>query len=133
MPHKRNPFIPGEVISYSHLSRSTMMDALSSMEGTNERDVRTIGLENEYLSRSCVLADAALDRCILLMRDLESHEIIYEIAQKAISENKNFRQLLLEDSRTASKLTEQELNKIMDPAHYIGLSTYFADVIAGKE
>ena len=62
-----------------------------------------------------------------------SHEIIYELAQKAISENRSFRQLLLEDERTASKLTEADLDQIMDPAHYIGLSTYFVDVIAGKE
>ena len=167
MPHKRNPFIPGEIVSYSRLSRSTMMDALTSMEGTNERDVRTIGLENEYLARSFCLADAALDRSILLMRDLEvhengirrnldllggliyaealmmrlsrdygrleAHEIIYELAQRAISENTDFRALLLSDPRTASKLTGEELDDIMDPAHYTGLSAYFVDTIAGKE
>lgn len=167
MPHKRNPFIPAEVISYSRLSRSTVVDALGCMEGTNERDVRSIGMEKEFLARSCCLADAALDRCILLMEDLEvhesgiqrnldllgglvyaealmmrlskdygrleSHEIIYELAQRAISENKNFRQLLLEDSRTSSKLTAADLDRIMDPAHYIGLSTYFVDAIAGTD
>ncbi len=167
MPHKRNPFIPGEVISYARLSRSVVVDALTAMEGTNERDVRTIGLENEFEARSCCLADAALSRCILLMEDLEvhesgiqrnldllgglvyaealmmrlaasygrmdSHEIIYELAQKAISENRNFRQILMEDPRVNSKLTEEDLDEIMQPAHYIGLSEYFVDVIAGKE
>lgn len=166
MPHKRNPFIPGEIVGYSRLIRSTVVDALGAMEGTNERDVRTIYMEKEFLARSCSLADAALDLSIVLMRDLEvhedgirrnldllgglvyaealmmrlsktygrleSHEIIYELAQQAISENKNFRQLLLEDKRTASVLTEADLDEIMDPAHYIGLSTYFVDVIAGK-
>lgn len=166
MPHKRNPFIPGEVISYSRLCRSTMMDALASMEGTNERDVRTIGLEVEYESRSCILTDAALDRCILLMRDLEihkngiqrnldllggliyaeplmmhlaktigrleGHEVVYDLAQKAISENIDFRTLLLNDPRTSAALTEEDLNRIMDPSHYIGLSTYFVDTIVGK-
>lgn len=167
MPHKRNPFIPGEVIAYARLARSVMVDALGCMEGTNERDVRTIGMEKEFLARICCLTDAALDRCILLMEDLEvhesgikrnldllgglvyaealmmrlskdygrleSHEIIYELAQKAISENRSFRQLLLEDERTASKLTEADLDQIMDPAHYTGLSTYFVDAIVGKD
>lgn len=166
MPHKRNPFIPGEIVSYARLSRSTVVDALGCMEGTNERDVRTIGMEKEFLARSCCLADAALDRSILLMEDLEvheagiqrnldllgglvyaealmmrlsknygrleSHEIIYELAQQAISENRNFRQLLLEDPRTASKLTAADLDQIMDPAHYIGLSTHFVDAIVGE-
>ncbi len=167
MPHKRNPFIPGEIVSYARLCRSTIVDALGSMEGTNERDVREIGMESEYLARSFCLADAALDRSILLMRDLEvhengikrnldllggliyaealmmrlskdygrldAHEIIYELAQKAISDNVNFRSLLLTDPRTADKLTEEELDEIMNPSHYIGLSTYFVDAIAGKE
>lgn len=166
MPHKRNPFIPGEIVGYSRLIRSTIVDALGCMEGTNERDVRTIFMEKEFLARSCSLCDGALDLSILLMRDLEvhesgirrnldllgglvyaealmmrlsktygrleSHEMIYELAQKSISEGKNFRSLLLEDSRTASVLTEKDLDEIMDPAHYIGLSTYFVDVIAGK-
>ena len=167
MPHKRNPFIPGEIVSYARLCRSTIVDALGCMEGTNERDVREIGMESEYLARSFCLADAALDRSILLMRDLEvhengikrnldllggliyaealmmrlskdygrldAHEIIYELAQKAISDNVNFRSLLLTDPRTADKLTEEELDEIMNPSHYIGLSTYFVDAIAGKE
>lgn len=166
MPHKRNPFVPCEIVGNSRLCRSTMMDALASMDGTNERDAREINMEIEYLARCCSLADAALDRSLLLMRDLEvhengirrnldllggliyaealmmrlsddygrleAHEIIYELAQKAISDQVDFRSLLLTDERTAGKLTEDELDEIMNPAHYIGLSTYFVDVIAGK-
>ncbi len=167
MPHKRNPFIPCEIIGYSRLCRSTVVDALGCMEGTNERDARSIVMEKEFLARSCCLADAALDLSILLMEDLEihqagiqrnldllgglvyaealmmrlskdygrleSHEIIYELAQKAISENLNFRQLLLTDPRTASKLTQADLDQIMDPAHYTGLAAYFVDTITGSQ
>lgn len=167
MPHKRNPFVPGDIVSYARLCRSTMVDALGSMEGTNERDVRTIGMEPEYLARACCLTDAALDQCILLMRNLEvhesgirrnldllggliyaeavmmrlspvcgrleAHEIVYELAQQAISENKSFRSLLLTDPRTAPHLTEKELDEIMNPAHYIGFSTYFVDAVVGNK
>lgn len=167
MPHKRNPFIPGEIISYARLSRSVVVDALTCMEGTNERDVRTIGLENEFLARGCCLADAALSRALVLMEDLEihtngirrnldllgglvyaealmmrlsadcgrleAHELIYELAQTAISEHRPFRQVLLADPRVGSKLTEADLDEIMNPAHYIGLSTYFTETIAGAD
>lgn len=167
MPHKRNPFIPGEVVSYARLSRSVMMDALASMEGTNERDVRTIGLENEFLARGCCLADACVSRALVLMEDLEihsqgirrnldllgglvyaealmmrlsadygrleAHELIYELAQMSISENRNFREVLLADPRVGSKLTAADLDEIMNPAHYTGLSQYFTEAIAGKD
>lgn len=165
MPHKRNPVIPSEIVSYARLIRTTMVEALTSMESTNERDVRAIGMESEYLARCCCLADAALDRSILLMRDLEvhdsairrnldllgglvytealmmrlskeygrleAHEILYELAQQAISENRNFREILLNDQRVSAKLTKKDLDQIMDPAHYVGLSGYFVDKIAG--
>lgn len=166
MPHKRNPFIPGEIVSYGRLSRSVMVDALASMEGTNERDVRTIGIDDEFLARACCLADAALDQAILLMEDLEvheekircnlnllgglvyaeslmmhlsgkygrleAHELIYELAQKAISENRDFRGILLEDGRVNCVLSEAELDDIMKPDHYIGLSEYFVENAVGK-
>ena len=80
-----------------------------------------------------IYAEALMMR---LSRDygrLEAHEIIYELAQRAISENTDFRALLLSDPRTASKLTGEELDDIMAPAHYTGLSAYFVDTIAGKE
>ena len=166
MPHKRNPFIPGEIVSYSRLSRSVMVDALTSMEGTNERDVRTIGVEDEFLARACCLADAALDQAILLMEDLEvheekikrnlelsgglvfaealmmqlsgqygrleSHELVYELAQKAISQHRDFRSILLEDGRITAVLTEEALDDIMKPDHYVGLSEYFVENVVGK-
>ena len=166
MPHKRNPFIPGEIISYSRLSRSVMVDALTCMEGTNERDVRTIGMENEFLARACCLADAALDRSLVLMSDLEvheenisrnldllgglvfaeplmmrlsgdyghleAHELIYELAQQAISQHKNFRDLLLADLRVSTKITAEELDTLMDPKRYIGLAVRFTENVVGK-
>ena len=167
MPHKRNPFIPGEIVSYARLARSVMVDALSSMEGTNERDVRTIGLENEFLARACCLADAAVSRTLVLMEDLEvheegirrnldllgglvyaealmmrlsgdfgrleAHEIVYELAQKAISENLSFRDVLLADSRVGGRLTRSDLDEIMNPAHYTGLAEHFVDAVVGEE
>lgn len=167
MPHKRNPFIPGEIVSYGRLARSVMVDALASMEGTNERDVRTIGMEDEFLARACCLADAAVSRTLVLMEDLEiheegirrnldllgglvyaealmmrlsadygrleAHEMIYELAQKAISENLVFRDVLIADARVSAKLTEADLDEIMDPAHYTGLSEYFVEAVVGKE
>ena len=59
--------------------------------------------------------------------------IFYIMAQQAISENKSFRSLLLTDPRTAPHLTEKELDEIMNPAHYIGFSTYFVDAVVGNK
>ena len=166
MPHKRNPFVPGRLVGLSRMSRGAMMDALASMESTNERDCRVLFMETDYLAKIPMLADAALDTAIDLITNLEvheraivknlnalnglvfaealmmrlskdygrntAHEMIYEIAQQAISEGKSFRELLLADEKISSKISAQELDEIMEPANYIGLSEHFVDVIVEK-
>ena len=64
---------------------------------------------------------------------LEAHEIVYELAQKAISENLSFRDVLLADSRVGGRLTRSDLDEIMNPAHYTGLAEHFVDAVVGEE
>lgn len=163
MPHKRNPFIPSEIVSYGRLARSIMVDALTAMEGTNERDARSLFMENEFLARACSLTDAALSQSLILIQNLEihpqnikrnleltngliyaealmmelsktygrlqSHEIIYELAQHTITNHLNFKDVLLSDSRINKVLNTERLESIMEPSRYIGLSEYFVDII----
>ena len=99
----------------------------------NDLEVHENGIRrNLDLLGGLIYAEALMMRLSDDYGRLEAHEIIYELAQKAISDQVDFRSLLLTDERTAGKLTEDELDEIMNPAHYIGLSTYFVDVIAGK-
>lgn len=167
MPHKRNPFVSGRIVTYSRLSRSVMQDALTSMEGTNERDVRSLLMENNYLTKIFLLADGALDTCIDLISHLEihdagirrnleqqnglvyaealmmhlakeygrleAHEIIYETAQKAISQNLSFQELVKQNPKVRKVLTDQEIDQIMVPEAYIGLSAYFVDAVCGMQ
>ena len=63
---------------------------------------------------------------------LEAHEMVYEVAQRAISEHRSFRELLLEDAKIAAILSKDALDKLMDPARYTGLASYFVDQVAGR-
>ncbi len=163
MPHKRNPFVSGRIVTNSRLSRGVVADALASMEGTNERDVRTLWMETEYLTKSFLLVDSTLDGTQNLIENLEihpvgiernlnilnglvfaeaimmeladtfgrleAHEMVYQLAQKAISENKSFKEMLLEDSEINKHMSAEKLDEIMIPSRYIGLSEYFTDVV----
>lgn len=60
---------------------------------------------------------------------LEAHEMVYQVAQAAISEHKSFRDLLLEDPKVRAVLTPETLDAIMVPAKYIGLAEYFVDQV----
>ena len=166
MPHKRNPFVPARLATYGRQIRSCMAEILSAMEATNERDVRTLGMESEVLARAFCITDAALDTALDLVEHmevhqdaiqrnldlldglvfaetvmmhlsgaygrLEAHEMVYEVAQRAISEHRSFRELLLEDAKIAAILSKDALDKLMDPARYTGLASYFVDQVAGR-
>ena len=165
MPHKRNPFVSGRLVAYARQARTLVPDMLCCMEATNERDCRTLFMENDVLAKAFLITDCALDTAIdlfanlevhengvarnldllgglvfaeaLMMRlskefgRLEAHEMIYQLAQKAIGEGKSFRELLLADSVIGEKITADELDTIMNPAHYIGLSETFVDRVCG--
>ena len=166
MPHKRNPFQASHIVANARLARSLMVDALTSMEGTCERDARSLFMETEYLTKAFLIADATLDSSIDLIENLEihekeiarnldslhglvfaesimmvlakefgrleAHEMVYQAAQKAISEQQSFRKLLLENTRIRKILTPAQLDEMRIPEKYIGLSEYFVDQICEK-
>lgn len=166
MPHKRNPFQSARIVTNSRLARSVMADALTAMEGTYERDARSLVMEAEFQTRCFLIADGTLDLTIDLVEHLEvhaadiqrnldhlhglvfaetvmmalaepygrleAHEMVYQAAQKAICEQRPFRDILLEDPKIGSILTSEKLDEMMVPSKYIGLSEYFVDQICGK-
>ncbi len=166
MPHKRNPFQSARIVTNARLARSVMTDAFAAMEGTYERDARSLAMEADFQTRCFLIADGTLDLTIDLMANLEvhsadiqrnlnqlhglvfaetvmmaladrygrldAHEMVYHAAQQAISEQKSFQEMLLADSKIGAVLTAEDLENMMVPDRYIGLSEYFVDQICGE-
>jgi adenylosuccinate lyase len=51
-----------------------------------------------------------------------AYEIVYDHAQRAISEEKDFREMLSKDQRIKEHFTEADIDRMLDPAGYIGLA-----------
>ncbi len=51
-----------------------------------------------------------------------AHEVIYENATKAIREELDFKQVLLSDPRVSQHLTGEDIDRLLNPAAYIGLA-----------
>ncbi|WP_010277703.1 adenylosuccinate lyase [Paenibacillus senegalensis] len=49
-----------------------------------------------------------------------AHEVVYELSMQATEQNIPFREVLLNDERVREKVTEQELEDLMNPATYLG-------------
>jgi 3-carboxy-cis,cis-muconate cycloisomerase len=95
--------------------------------------IRDLQIHKEAIERNLKLQGGLVFAEALMMRlsgdfgRIEAHEMIYQLAQKAIEENKDFRLLLQEDPGISKRISPEDLDYIMDPAHYIGLSEYFVD------
>jgi adenylosuccinate lyase len=51
-----------------------------------------------------------------------AHEVVYENATKAIREELDFKQVLLSDPRVSRYLAAEDLDRLLNPAEYIGLA-----------
>jgi adenylosuccinate lyase/3-carboxy-cis,cis-muconate cycloisomerase len=49
-----------------------------------------------------------------------AHHIVYETSQTAREQGIPFRQLLADHAQVRGALTDQELNRVLDPCHYLG-------------
>ncbi len=51
-----------------------------------------------------------------------AHEVVYEVAMRAQEEGIGFRRALCEDTRVSEHLDAAEIDRLLDPADYVGLS-----------
>ena len=127
----RTLFEENDVLAKAFLLADAALDTAISLFDTLEVHEQYIE-RNVNLLGGLVFAEALMMRLGKEFGRLEAHEMIYQMAQKAIGENIDFRTLLLNDPVIGERITSEELDEIMQPAKYIGLSEYFVDRVCGK-
>jgi len=58
---------------------------------------------------------------------VEAHTLVESLCRRAVSEQRNLRDVLLEDEVVAGELTEAEIDRALDPAGYLGSAEVFVD------
>ena len=61
-----------------------------------------------------------------------AHEVIYEDAQKAFTDNVKFLDVLKQDKRVSKDVDKETLEKMLDPAQYIGSCVEMVDNVIKK-
>lgn len=57
----------------------------------------------------------------------EAHEVAYELCMEAFEKRVPLKALLMDDGRVSRHLTEQQIDELLDPARYVGLSAQFVE------
>ncbi|WP_263262552.1 3-carboxy-cis,cis-muconate cycloisomerase [Pseudomonas sp. RIT-PI-S] len=87
--------------------------------GGMEVDAERMG-RNLQLTHGLVLAEAV---SIVLAQRLgrdTAHHLIEQCCKRAVAEQRHLRAVLGEDPRVAAELSPAELDRLLDPAHYLG-------------
>jgi 3-carboxy-cis,cis-muconate cycloisomerase len=87
---------------------------------------------NLALDDGLIMAEAVMIKLAEAVGRQQAHEIVYQAAQAAITGNRAFSDQLLADPRITSRLTATEIDGLLDPAAYTGLSERIARETAGR-
>jgi adenylosuccinate lyase len=60
-----------------------------------------------------------------------AHEVVYEVAMKAQAAGVDFEDALLADARVGAHLSRDAVERLLDPAGYIGLAPELVDRVVG--
>lgn len=82
---------------------------------------------NLDLSGGLIMAEALMLELGKHLGRQHAHDVIYDAAQAAVTQHRSFEELLRADARIGERMREDELRALLDPAHYTGLSSYFAE------
>ncbi len=90
---------------------------------------------NLDLSGGLIMAEAVMLELGKRLGRQRAHDVVYEAAQTAATSGRAFRDLLLEDATVRQQLSAAEIDVLLDPVRYIGISATFAHraAAAGRE
>ncbi len=120
------PYYLKEICCMADGSLDIALNLFAHLE-VREREIK----RNLELLHGLIFSEAVMMRLAKDFGRMESHDIVYELAMRAIDEKRNLKDLLLEKPEVAAVITEEELSRIMEPARYIGLAEQFVDKVVG--
>jgi 3-carboxy-cis,cis-muconate cycloisomerase len=82
---------------------------------------------NVYMTKGLILSEAIMLKLGEMIGRQKAHDLVYKICMKAYEEDMPLQDALMQEPSILGELTPQEIEVIMDPVSYTGLSSYFAE------
>ena len=106
-----------------------LMDSIVANLRVDEQRMR----ENIELTQGRVMSEAVM---IALTKKgvsrQEAHELLRKLAMKSEMENKHFKKILLEDKFVREKLSEKEIDELLNPRNYLGTALKQIELLIEK-
>lgn len=79
------------------------------------------------MTKGLILSEAIMLKLGEKIGRQKAHDLVYKICMKAYEEDMPLQDALMQEPSILGELTPQEIEVIMDPVSYTGLSSYFAE------
>ena len=99
-----------------------MTEVIAGLEVDIERMSANLNRTN-----GLIMAEAVAMALGTTIGKLEAHYVIAQACQRAIRESRHLHDVLVEDPLIQARFTVPELEKLMDPANYLGATQEFID------
>ena len=100
------------------LVSGALQQALLVAEGLQVDSARMA--RNLDLTRGLVLAEAVSIELAQRLGRETAHHLLEQCCKRAVEEQRHLREVLADDARVCAELSAAELDRLMDPAHYLG-------------
>ncbi|HZI83916.1 MAG TPA: lyase family protein, partial [Casimicrobiaceae bacterium] len=100
------------------LAAGALAQAIVIVEGLHVEPARMA--ENLELTGGLALAEAVSMALAAKLGKAKAHALVEEAAARSVSERKPMREMLAADGRVAAHLSAADLDRLLDPRHYLG-------------
>ena len=84
---------------------------------------------NLDITNGLLLSEAVMMALAPIIGRQEAHELIYQIAQQTVVESGSLNESLKNSPEVSKNLTENEIDDLLNPTTYTGLSGVFVDLV----
>jgi 3-carboxy-cis,cis-muconate cycloisomerase len=79
-----------------------------------------------------IMAEAVSTALTAIVGRTIAHEVVERASLRAVREHKSLRQTLLDDEKVRAHFSEAEIDRVLDPANYLGSVDQFVDRVLAK-
>jgi 3-carboxy-cis,cis-muconate cycloisomerase len=87
---------------------------------------------NLQLGRGLIMAEAVSTGLTPVMGRAAAHHALQRISDRAIAEGKTLGEVLREDAEVRRHLSDEQIDRLLDPAAYLGSAGAFVDRVVAR-
>jgi len=106
-----------QICTLTHATMQHTADLLAGLE-VHEDAMQ----KNLALSRGAIVSEAVMMRLGETLGRSYAHDLVYELCREALKQDKPLSVLLAQNEEVSKKLSKEEIERLCDPANYVGYS-----------